>query len=359
MNSRNKWHVRIHGKKRDRRLPGAGNMLSKKREPSMELTQVSESCFAVINPKNRLCDVNSGLVNRGGGLVIDTQPDLQHARRMRELFGGVWPAPSRRVVNTHADLDHVWGNQLFADAEIIGHRSIPKHLPQTANPRQLQWLTRATRHVLIRVLLNWARPGVAAMVKQLSEDYDFAGIHLVPPTTLLDERYELDLDGVEVHLIYLGPCHQAGDTIVHLPKEGVVFAGDLVFRECTPIGWRGTYDNWLNTLALIENLRPTVIVPGHGPIREVNGLHDMANYLRYVRDEARRFHELGYSALQAAQRIEFGPYATWRAPARLYMNVARAYREFQGVASDAPWNIPQCFQAMYQVARHKGISIEF
>jgi len=47
----------------------------------MKLQQVSENCFAVLNEKNRVCDANSGLINRGGGVVIDTQSDLPHARQ--------------------------------------------------------------------------------------------------------------------------------------------------------------------------------------------------------------------------------------------------------------------------------------
>jgi len=58
----------------------------------VKLQQVSESCFAVLNEKSRVCDSNSGFVNRGGGVVIDTQADLPHARRMIELFGSVWRA---------------------------------------------------------------------------------------------------------------------------------------------------------------------------------------------------------------------------------------------------------------------------
>jgi hypothetical protein len=42
----------------------------------MEMKQVSDNCFAVLNLKNRVCDANSGLINRGGGVVIDTQSDL-------------------------------------------------------------------------------------------------------------------------------------------------------------------------------------------------------------------------------------------------------------------------------------------
>ena len=45
----------------------------------MKLQQVSDNCFAVLNEKNRVCDANSGLINRAGGIVIDTQSDLAHA----------------------------------------------------------------------------------------------------------------------------------------------------------------------------------------------------------------------------------------------------------------------------------------
>jgi len=66
----------------------------------MKLQQVSDNCFAALNEKNRVCDANSGLINRGGGVVIDTQADLAHARRMIELFGKVWPGMARRVAST-------------------------------------------------------------------------------------------------------------------------------------------------------------------------------------------------------------------------------------------------------------------
>ena len=106
----------------------------------MKLQQVSDNCFAVLNEKNRVCDANSGLINLGGGVVIDTQSDLPHARRMIELFGKVWPGMPRRVVNTHEDGAHVWGNQLFEGAEIIAHRTVPGRMRQAADPRVLQKL---------------------------------------------------------------------------------------------------------------------------------------------------------------------------------------------------------------------------
>jgi glyoxylase-like metal-dependent hydrolase (beta-lactamase superfamily II) len=325
----------------------------------MKLQQVSENCFAALNERNRACDANSGLINLGGGVVIDTQSDLPHARRMIELFGRVWPGMPRRVVNTHEDGDHVWGNQLFEGAEIIAHRTVPGRMREAADPRAFQKLLDGATRLLPRMWLRALHPGALAAARQLQRDYDFDGITLVPPTTLFDERHVLDLEGTEVHLIYVGPCHQAGDTIVHVPREGVVFAGDVIFRECTPMGWTGTYARWRQCLDHIIWLDPEVIVPGHGPVCGIEGAMEMRAYLEHVREEASRCFARGLTALQASKRIDLGPYGAWRSPARLYANVERAYREFRSEAADAPWDMAATFGAIYEVAKARRCEVEF
>jgi glyoxylase-like metal-dependent hydrolase (beta-lactamase superfamily II) len=202
-------------------------------------------------------------------------------------------------------------------------------------------------------------PGALAIARQLRQDYDFDGINLALPTTVFDERLVLDLDGTEAQLIYVGPCHQVGDTIVHVPKERVVFAGDVVFRECTPMGWTGTYEKWLKTLDLIIGLDPDVIVPGHGPLCGIEGAMEMQGYLEYVRDESQRFFGQGLSALEASKRIDLGPYGTWRGSARVYLNVERAYREFRSEPSDAHWDAATSFDSIYELAKARGIEVEF
>jgi glyoxylase-like metal-dependent hydrolase (beta-lactamase superfamily II) len=325
----------------------------------MEMKQVSDNCFAVLNEKNRVCDANSGLINLGGGVVIDTQSDLPHARQMIEMFSKVWPAMPRRVINTHEDGDHVWGNQLFQGAEIIAHRSVPERMKHVANPEETQELLHGVADVPTRQALQAVHPGVAAAGLQLLEDYNLDRVELVLPTTLFDTRYELDLDGTEVHLIYVGPCHQVGDTIIHVPKECVVFAGDVLFRQCTPMGWTGTYEKWFQCIDLLVELNPEVIVAGHGPLCGIEGAIEMKAYLQYVRDESKKCFDAELTSLDAAKRIEFGTYGEWRAPARLYMNVERAYREFRNDPPDAPWDTPATFDAIYNVAKAKGIEVEY
>jgi cyclase len=209
------------------------------------------------------------------------------------------------------------------------------------------------------LLLRALHPGALAIAKQLQQDYNFDGIKLVLPTTVFDERHVLDLDGTEVHILFVGPCHQAGDTIIHVPKEGVVFAGDVLFRLCTPMGWTGSYAKWLKILDLIISLKPKVIVPGHGPVCGIEGVMEMKAYLEYLRNESRRCYEQGLSSLEASKRIDLGPYGAWRAPARIYLNVERAYREFRNEPENKPWDTAKSFDLIYKVAKARGIELEF
>jgi len=86
---------------------------------------------------------------------------------------------------------------------------------------------------------------------------------------------------------------------------------------------------------------------------------EMKAYLEYVRTESRRCFGQGLTSLEATKRIDLGPYAEWRGPARLYANVERAYREFRSEPADKPWDTAKTFDAVYTVARARGIEVEF
>ncbi len=304
----------------------------------MDLQEISKDVYACLQEDRGLGTSNSGFVNRGGGLVVDTFWDLPHTRQLIDLYARVWKAPARRVVNTHHNGDHCWGNQLFRGAEIIGHRLCAAAFAKES-PETLQMLRNAA---------GSNSPALAAIGHALAA-WDFSGIELVPPTTLIDDRVVLDLDGIAAELRYVGPAHTAGDVIVHLPEQRVLFTGDVLFRFCTPIGWEGTFDRWLAALDEIVALDPQVIVPGHGPLCGVEGPREMKAYLQYVRSESRRFFDAGLPALEAAKRIDLGPYGDWTEPERVLFNVQRTYREFRGEPFDAPIDAPAIFAGMFEL----------
>jgi glyoxylase-like metal-dependent hydrolase (beta-lactamase superfamily II) len=229
-------------------------------------------------------------------------------------------------------------NQLFPAAEIIGHRRCADAFGRE-RPELMQ---------MLRSQGSSSDPVLRDLAAKLA-DWDFTGVELVPPTTLLDDRLALDLDGIRVELVHVGPAHTAGDVIVHLPDARVVFTGDVLFRLCTPIGWDGTFDGWIAALDRIVALGPAVVVPGHGPLCGVEGPREMREYLVYVRAEAKRFFDAGVPALDAAKRIDLGPYAGWTEPERIVFQVERAYRELRGEAYDAPLDVNALFAGMHAV----------
>lgn len=291
----------------------------------MELTPVADDVYACLQPDKGLGWSNSGLIGRGQGLVVDTFWDLPRTRQAMDLFAGVIPHVPARLVNTHHNGDHCWGNQLYAEAgsEIIGHRLCASHMGGDAPPSLLQALGTDPD----------PPPHLRFMADALSQ-FDFADIELTPPATLLDDELVLDLDGLEARVLYVGPAHTAGDVIVHLPESGVVFAGDILFHQCTPIGWEGTNANWVAALDTIDSLDPSVVVPGHGPLATVEGVRDLRAYLVYVHGEARTHYDAGHAVLDAAKAIDLGPYAEWNEPERIIFNLERSYREFRG----GDWN---------------------
>jgi glyoxylase-like metal-dependent hydrolase (beta-lactamase superfamily II) len=305
---------------------------------AMALQQIARDVYACLQDERGLGTSNSGLVNRGGGLVVDTFWDLPHTRAMIEHYATVWQAPARRVANTHHNGDHCWGNQLFAGAEIIAHRRCAEAFGKE-QPVIMQNL---------RSMRGRGDPWIAAMAERLA-DWDFSGIELTAPTTLVDDRLRLDLDGIIVEFIYVGPAHTAGDLIVHLPEERVVFTGDILFRLCTPIGWEGSFAKWTAALDLIISLRPDVVVPGHGPLCGVEGAREMKNYLEYVRSESKAFYDAGVPALEAAKQIDLGPYGGWTEPERIVFNIERAYRELRGEPWNATVDMMALFRGMFEV----------
>jgi len=326
---------------------------------AMELERVSAHAWAYVSPAYRFCDANAGFVSAGPGAVVDTLADLAHAGALKAAIAQVFATPPGWVVNTHEDLDHVFGNQVFAGAEVVGHRSLPERLPKAANPNRMRKTLDYSRNKLARLALSIWAPGALASVDQLGGDYDFTGVELVPPTRLVDDRLTLDLDGMALELTHVGPAHQEGDLLAHLPAEDVLFAGDIVFKNATPIGWRGTFDDWRRALAAIEAKAPARIVPGHGPVCGLDGVADTRAYIDHVEAEARPLFDAGVKELEAAQRIPLDRFADWHCPARLYPNVVRAYRGFRGEPADAPWNFLDLFNGMHKLARTRGLPVEY
>jgi glyoxylase-like metal-dependent hydrolase (beta-lactamase superfamily II) len=290
----------------------------------MELREIAPHVFAALVPDRGWSWSNAGFVARGDGLMVDTFMDVRRTRESLALLADAGAAQPARLVNTHHNVDHCWGNQLFRGREIIAHRRAAEHMAKDLTPAALAALVSAEQ----------ASPGLAWFAGDLRGHFDFSEVEVTLPSRLIDGDLALEVGGTPVRVLSVGPAHTAGDVLVHLPEDDVLFAGDVIFRGCTPLGWEGTFAGWIAALERIVALAPAVIVPGHGPLCAVEGAEEMIAYFRYVEAEAGRCFARGLSLEEAACAIELGPYARWSQPERLVFNLARAYRELAGGSPD-------------------------
>lgn len=282
------------------------------------LHELGDGLFAYLQPDGGWGWSNAGLITAGGtSLLVDTLYDHRLTREMLDAMASVTAAhPIDAAMNTHANPDHCFGNELLpTTTEIYASATTAKEMAEVS-PELLVALKSAELPDALRSFVDHA-----------FGPFDFEGITVRPPSQTFEGRLDLAVGDRAVSLVELGPAHTGGDTIVHVPDAATVFTGDLLFIDGTPIVW-ADFDNWIVACDRILELDARVLVPGHGPVTDASGVRDVQRYLRHVRAEARKRFDAGMEADAAADDIDIADFADWGDPERLAANVGAAYRAF-------------------------------
>ena len=308
------------------------------------LHDLGDGVFAYLQPDGGWGWSNAGLVTADdASLVVDTLMDLHLTRAMLEAMEPHTAAhPIRVAVNTHGDPDHCFGNELLPDDIEIWATTTARDACAAATPAIVAGMFASSE--LGQEFARFSRTRFGT--------FEMASVTHRVPTHTFDGEAKLRFGDREVQLLELGPAHTGGDAIVHVPDTGVVFAGDLVFANDTPLMWAGPVENWLSALDRILALRPRAIVPGHGPVTDADGIRDLAHYLQYVADEATARFEEGMDPDEAADDIDLSPFDDWSERERIAVNVHTVYR---GLDPALPaLSVPEQFVRMAAwAARHR------
>lgn len=307
------------------------------------LVEVAPRTWAWIQPNGGLGESNAGLVvGDEGALLIDTLWDERLTAAMLEAMedalGGV---AIRRVLNTHGDGDHWYGNGVVpGDPEIVATVAATEQMrdePPSMLTRLAPVGTLAGLAGKLPLLPGRARArGLSAFGEMLSR-YEFGGISTRLPSRTFTGSLTLKTDGREIEVTEVGPAHTGGDAIVYLPYVGVVFAGDIVFNGVTPIMWAGPVENWIAALELIEGLDPAAVIGGHGPVGGVAEVRALRDYWTWLAEEVGG--APGEDPSELSERLlrsedwTGAPWAAWRNPERILVNVARIQSTSAGGAN--------------------------
>lgn len=237
------------------------------------------------------------VIGEDGVLVVDTQQSPRAALQVLAEIRRRTDRPVRWVVNTHEHADHVWGNQVYADAypdaSFISTTATRDSL-RVSWDRQIREQRAGTVESLERLhgmLADSDDPERQAQIEaaiDVRTRYlkDLAGLRMVLPDRTFTGRTRIDPGGRQVVLIDVGPAHTAGDLVVHLPGEGVTMVGDLLEEGEL---WLESADirGWVAALDTVLALEPGTLLIGHG------GVHTDLALLRTQRAELRSLLEDG------------------------------------------------------------------
>jgi glyoxylase-like metal-dependent hydrolase (beta-lactamase superfamily II) len=300
-------------------------------------TQIAAGISAWLTPNGGWGESNAALISgHGESLLVDTLWDLPRTAAMLEGFRPqIESAPIRRLVNTHADGDHWFGNQLVGAPQIVATKAAARAM-QRHGPGEMKALAVAGR---VFGAIGYAPvprrstfTTTACYLDTMTRGFDFANIRRSLPNQTFSEKLALEVGGRQVRLIEVGPAHTSGDLVVYLPDDRVLIAGDILFLGSTPVLWEGSSRNWIRACERILRWQVDAVLPGHGPLTDLSGIDAVRRYWVFLRSAAKRQYEHGHSPFQAALRIarsdEFQrqPFAAWDVRERIAINVHMIYR---------------------------------
>src|SRR4051794_37935729 len=304
------------------------------------LEEVGPGAHAWIQPRGEWGESNAGLVVGGGeALLVDTLWDETLTQRMlgeMALVRGA--APLRKVVNTHSDGDHWWGNATLPhDAEIITSE-VSAQIMQTEDPKEFVRF-RGLARTLGR--LPGSVGAFGRYTASMLGPFAFEEVTLRPATRTFAGEETITVGGREVRLIQVGPAHTPGDLVVFVPDARVVFAADVLFVGGTPVMWAGPVARWQAALETLLDLEADVYVPGHGPVSGRAEIEALGAYWAWLQPAVEERHRRGTSPWEIARELvrtdEFAaaPWRSWLNPERIVINVATIVRHLEGAPPSA------------------------
>ncbi|WP_238365014.1 MBL fold metallo-hydrolase [Mesobacterium pallidum] len=295
----------------------AGDMAEKK----ISFTEVGEGLYAFTAEG----DPNTGvIIGDDSVMIVEAQATPRLARKVIDCVRSVTDKPISHLVLTHYHAVRVLGASAYGAREII--------MSDVA----------------------------AAMVEERGqEDWDsefdrfprlFQGHEEIPgltrPTTTFSDRMTVYLGKRRVDIMHLGRAHTAGDAVVWVPDQEVMFTGDIVEYHSACYCGDGHYQDWEDTLMNIAAYEPKAIAPGRGDAlvgeeMVAKALENTADFVNSTYKPIARVVARGGTLKEAwdACRSEcdpkFSDYAIYEHC--LPFNVARAYDEARGIDTPRVW----------------------
>ncbi len=270
-------------------------------------------------------DPNTGvIVGDDSVMVIDAQATPLMAREVIRRIRKVTSKPIKYVVLSHYHAVRVLGASAFKAQQVI------------ASDATLELIRERGKQDMASEIGRFPRL--------------FRGKETIPgltwPTMVFRQEMTVMMGKLEVRIIHAGRGHTAGDTIVWIPAQKVLFSGDLVEYKAGIYTGDAHLQDWPATLDRLVALKPRALVPGRGPALKTPGeslkaIRFTQDFVRGLLDSARRGVKAGRSMKEVYQSTKrrmdpaYGAYPIYEHC--MPFDVSRAYDEASGISHPRIW----------------------
>jgi cyclase len=303
------------------------------------LEQLSDGVYAAIHTDGGAAICNAGLIDLGELLVVfDTFLTPQAAEDMRNFCISTFCKAPQIIINSHYHNDHTWGNQAFAcDAQIISSTRT-RQLFETEGKAELDWY-KTNSYPQLKDMLERFRNS-----KDEQERKDLHGMigyyeglveampNLAPckADITFDDNLRLYGNKNAAELITFQGAHTASDTILVLPADGILFAGDLLFVQAHPYLSEGDPQKLLGVLQELACLDAACYVPGHGGIGTREDITRLMEYVEYCLESVSKLIETDprmedLTGIRIPDKFKF-----WNMPHMFRVNLQTIYERIRG-----------------------------
>jgi len=222
------------------------------------------------------------IVTSEGVICIDSPliPDEAKAWRqtIEDVSGGL---PILYVVISDHHRGHCLGSQWLSET-VVAHELAWKHMRNYSD--------------------NFKQRVRDSFKKQPEIRAQFKDLRIIVPKITYQDNLTIVRGDRVVRVLHVGG-HTPATSMIWLPVEKVLFAGDIVWIDQHPFMTQANSADWLKALDLIRVLEPRYIVPGHGPLCDVTALDRLSEYLTFLRQRALDLYNAGRTKQETASLL--------------------------------------------------------
>ena len=272
--------------------------------------KVSEHVYMIPDGRVNLVPNIGIIVGTRATLVVDAGMGPRNGETVLRELAKVSKNAELYFTTTHFHPEHMTGVQAFPVNTIVIRPEVQQEEVDRKQPEFIRNFSKRTPEM--KALLQEVKPRA--------------------PDIVFDREAKLDLGGVTVRLLWLGPAHTRGDNFIFVEEDGVLFTGDAVINRFFPIfpDADASGKNWLSILDQLDELHPRTIVPGHGEVGDASLIGIERTYLKAVQSRTAELKAQGKSADETAKMLsaEFrAKYPDWENPGWVADAVERFYAE--------------------------------